>query len=547
MNRRESGRALRPYAPVATAVIVLALTAVFVSPAPRARESTAGSVNVPLSPDGSAPETPGGEGDAASGSSTGDDGTNSSQSPGSKPGTNVDVAACPDRTLQVPGDPYSPPCLNFAGDNGGITSAGVSADEIVVSVRIADGPTAVELFAKISGENVEDSPESYVDTLNALGEYFSTRFQFYGRRIRFEIFQGQGVGTTELLGGGREAALSDAVKARELGAFADLSSITLPYADAIARQKIVGIGAPYPSQDWFVQRRPYAWSQFPDGTLVSGAAAAAAIARLSGQDTAVYAGDALGDKPRVFGLVAPENAEYQESADRFVQGFADGGIPISVNLSYKLDIASMPNQASNIIAQLKDQGVTTVVCACDPVMLALGMAPKANEQSYEPEWLTGGLAFLDQDIVAQLIDDRQWRHAFGLAFNAESEPQGRSFPYAAYKQIRPNDEPAFGVEEIYYQMYMLALGIQLAGPTLTPESFEAGMFSYRGGSGPRGFWKFGPGDYTPTDDFREIWWDPDRISGQNQKPGAWVQLGTQRWTENNIPRGPAPFFQRGAG
>ena len=36
---------------------------------------------------------------------------------------------------------------------------------------------------------------------------------------------------------------------------------------------------------------------------------------------------------------------------------------------------SMPNQASNIIAQLKDAGVTTVVCACDPVMLALGMTP----------------------------------------------------------------------------------------------------------------------------------------------------------------------------
>ena len=157
-----------------------------------------------------------------------------------------------------------------------------------------------------------------------------------------------------------------------------------------------------------------------------------------------------------------------------------------MNLKYKLDISSMPNQASNIIAQLKDAGITTVICGCDPVMLALGLTPKANEQGYNPEWVTAGLAFVEQDIVGQLIDDEQWPRAFGLAYNAESEPQGRSFPYAAYKQMRPNDEPAFGVEEIYYQLYMLAIGIQMAGPNLTPETFEAGMFAYPGGSGPRG-------------------------------------------------------------
>ena len=46
----------------------------------------------------------------------------------------------------------------------------------------------------------------------------------------------------------------------------------------------------------------------------------------------------------------------------------------------------------------------------------------------------------------------------------ESEPEGASFPYAAFKQMRPNDEPAFGVEELYYQLYMLAIGLQMAGP-----------------------------------------------------------------------------------
>ena len=38
-------------------------------------------------------------------------------------------------------------------------------------------------------------------------------------------------------GGGREAALADAIQAsQEIGAFADLTGLTLPYADALARQ-----------------------------------------------------------------------------------------------------------------------------------------------------------------------------------------------------------------------------------------------------------------------------------------------------------------------
>lgn len=550
-------RAVRPYLPVAAAAVAFLVMAAVVGPAPRDVQALAGNVDVPLAsgvpqqgPVAVEDGVPGSTQEATAGAG-GLDGGAAGGVPGGAPGTGSDaggggVVPCGDRSAQVPGDPYSPPCLAFSGDNGGATATGVTPEEIIVTVRELEGPTAGEIFSDISGESVEDSPESYVNTLNALGEYFSTRFQFYGRKLRFEVFDGGGSGATELLGGGREAALADAVRARELGAFADISAITIPYADAISRQGIIGFGAPYPSRSWFEERRPFAWSLFPDGTLVSEAGAAATSARVTGQDTAEYAGEGVKGKPRVYALVAPENAEYQESVERYIQAIGERGIRMAKSLRYKLDISSMPNQASNIVAQLKDAGVTTVVCACDPVMLALGMAPKANEQSWEPEWLTGGLAFVEQDMVAQLIDDRQWRHAFGIAFNAASEPIGASFPYAAFKQIRPGDEPAFGVEEIYYSMYMLAIGIHLAGPNLTPASFEAGMFSYQGAAGPRGFWSFGPGDYTPTDDFREIWWDPDRISPQNNKPGAWVQVnGGQRWLPETIPPGRAPFFEQG--
>src|SRR3712207_8357685 len=65
-------------------------------------------------------------------------------------------------------------------------------------------------------------------------------------------------------------------------------------------------------------------------------------------------------------------------------------------------------------------------------------------------------------------------------------PRSTLFPYTTL--FRSPDEPAFAVEAIYAQMYMLALGIHMAGPNLTPEAYEAGMFNYPGGTGPFGTW-----------------------------------------------------------
>ena len=94
--------------------------------------------------------------------------------------------------------------------------------------------------------------------------------------------------------------------------------------------------------------------------------------------------------------------------------------------------------------------------------------------------------------------------------------------------------------------YALFLGIHMAGPNLTPESFAAGMHAYPGGRGPAGTWGYPKGEHTPYRDSREIWWDPDRISGQNNEPGAWVQLnGGARWTPRRPPSGPAGYFKEG--
>ena len=173
------------------------------------------------------------------------------------------------------------------------------------------------------------------------------------------------------------------------------------------------------------------------------------------------------------------------------------------------------------------------------------MAPKANEQDYHPEWITGGLAFVDQDIVSQLIDPEQWQHAFGLAFNAESEPLGRSFPRAAYRAMRPASEPAFGVEELYYQMYLLAIGIQMAGPNLTPETFEAGMFAYPGGHRAAGHAGTSARRLHVHRRLPRDLVGPGHGSRRRTaRPGRGSQLnGGARYTSATPPSGPAPYFE----
>jgi hypothetical protein len=97
-------------------------------------------------------------------------------------------------------------------------------------------------------------------------------------------------------------------------------------------------------------------------------------------------------------------------------------------------------------------------------------------------------------------------------------------------------EPSLLVQDLFHQLLVLALGIQMAGPNLTPETFETGLFSWPGGTGQAGAWDFGPGHYTPITDIREIWWEPDTVSAFNGEPGTYVD-GGQRYVQQDIPEG----------
>lgn len=458
-------------------------------------------------------------------------------------GWGTTVTPCADRPKQVADAGYSPPCFEFNGDNGGATTDGVTGETIKVAYRTTAEGNVLGLFAQLSGMPINESSDDLTRTAEGLIEYFNENYQLYGRRLEMTGYQGRGQLLEELFGGGQEGAANDALKASdEIGAFADVTSLTQPYADALSRNGVVNFGAPYMSQEWFENRRPYAWTSTPDCSAVSEMSTEYANKKLLNRP-AQFAGGDLQGRERSIAVVAPNNLEYQQCVATGLQVIRDAGNEIDLELEYVLDFANVAAQAPSVLAKLKDNDITSVACYCDPLMV-LSLAGQASEQNYYPEWLIGGVGFVDIDLVGQFIAAAapdQWRNAFGGSPSTPQAAAGTSEAYRAYKSVR-DDEPSLFVDVVYAQILPLVIGVQMAGPDLTPENLETGMFAYPEATGMAGTWDWSPGHYSPVVDMREVWYDPAAPAPMNGTPGSYVDNG-QRYRIGEIPEGDPEVFK----
>jgi len=483
-----------------------------------------GAAPAEAEPAGGADGSPSSSSDKAAGTQQGP--TGAAAVAGAKP--------CADRERQDPNTAYSPPCVEWSGDNGGATFRGVTKDKIILSVR----RTAPLDLGGASGE-VQDDEADVERTQQAYVEYFNKRFQLYGRQVELRYFDGQGDATEETLGGGQEGANADAITvAQQIQAFGEVSGGTPPYADALVRQKVMAFGPIHMSAEWYAARRPYSWAVLVDCTVLTESTVNYMANRLMGKP-AKFAGDAeYRSKTRTFGLIVPENPWYQECANRSQGIMREKGFDFTKRINYPLDINQASQIAANMVAQMKSAGVTTFVCWCDPVV-PIFVTTQATQQDYWPEWLLTGTVLTDTDALGQLYDQEQWSHAFGHSFLSEFAGLDNE-AYRAYKAVR-SDEPSNNYRLLYAPLLQIFLGLQLAGPNLTPETYEHGMFSYPGASGESGRWDFGPNDYTATADAREIYWNPNATSKANGAKGAYITTLEGRRFRNDWPKGDPPF------
>jgi hypothetical protein len=334
--------------------------------------------------------------------------------------------------------------------------------------------------------------------------------------------------------------------ADSIKAFADVTALTQPYAEALSNDGVVNIGSPYMSSPWYEQHAPYAYSFFPNCTDLAQESAAVVLKQMLPQKVTWAGAGVVNGQPRRYAVLAPDNPVYQSCANQVVQAMDQAGHPPAANLTYTLDLSQLSQEAASIEQQIVNDKITTVLCGCDPITL-IYLTGDLDNAGYEPEFANIGAAFTDEDLLAQLFDQSAWAHAAGETNNGTIPPYGASLGYFAAKSVDPTQAPAHAVDTIYEDLYILALGIEGAGPDLTPQTFERGIFDYPGGNGEYGPWKFtenGAGTWTPQHEFRYEWWDPNAVSPFDGEKGTWV-IGTTWYTTSTVPSGPPPVFPNG--
>ena len=440
------------------------------------------------------------------------------------------AASCDDRQLSF--SDYGPCATDaFDGDNGGDTAPGVTADTITVSYRLGNAGQlgALNALAGDAAASLGSDQEAVVGDINTLVSYFNDQFELYGRRVEVQSFEGQGDFLAEFQGKDAQGAQVDAARVADLGAFADVSftTMTQPYAEALAATEIVALSPVYLSDTWYRDHAPYAFgSAWPVGTQM-GDFAGNAICAMFAAAPASLAGGPIADQQRTFGLLHPENPEYAKMADATESALAECDESPTRRLSFALDVAALQSEATNAVAQMKDAGVTTIICLCDEFS-PLFLTRAAADQQYEPEWLMQRWPDPWGRLTEQGVFSRSL-HLGGATPDFAASEIGVALDEASNGKGPASPE---SIDAVYRQLLLLFSGLQAAGPELTAESFEAGMFSLPStADGVLGPWEFGDGVFNPNTSFQLGWWSSeepselDDIAGsvQDCSPGEWYR------------------------
>jgi hypothetical protein len=313
----------------------------------------------------------------------------------------------------------------------------------------------------------------------------------------------------------------------------------------------------------FQERAPFIWGALPspnqylnilDAWVAGRDAAAAATGEPDAANNAVFAGDpAYHDQPRRLGVVHFEQDPpiFEETAEARADQLSD----VVFREPYLLDFATMPEKANQLMAKFKQENITSVVFIGDPFM-PIYLTQSATALEYYPEWLFTGTALTDTNIFGRQYDQTQMANAYGISQVAASVEQDHQPNIIAWRWWFGDDE-ALPYSEGQYNLIaprarFIVNGIHMAGPDLTPETFERGQFRIpptesgvtvaQVSFGDWGF--FAETDYLGIDDSSEIWWDPD-VEATDERgqmgTGVWRRAhGGQRFSTIDPPL-PNPF------
>jgi hypothetical protein len=429
-------------------------------------------------------------------------------------------------------DPQSPPCVPFwdpAKGNGGSTSFGVDAQYIYVGIP------------QYTLTNAGDTP--------TMVNFFNDRFEFYGRKLKVVSIADHGAYTTPE----NMQADATALETNPQGAFAE---ITYPeqggaeevFYDALAAQphpviSVQGmiLALPAADQAHLAAHAPYMWNYMPTPDIVERNLVDVVCKQLAGKPPS-HAGAPTSAKPtRVFGILRGVRA----GVPAYDYSILQNGIQACTGTApvYKEYESSSNNTGTDVATALQAMsfaGVTSIACLCPTEEWEQWVSTGADGQDYYPEWLVSNLGDMDGNESLFLGRQDQASHTIGVrSLNKELPPLDTPYVWAIHYESPSNPKPPYNNRNsawddyVYHDLLLLASGIQMAGPKLTPQTFSEALhavqFPNPGCDGPPSYQAcvgFPGESHTMQQSFTEIWYDlrqgnPDINTNQ---PGAYCYV-----------------------
>ena len=450
---------------------------------------------------------------------------------------------------------YAPPCVPvFTGANGGATSGGVTGNTINL---VYYQPQPGGLASTVSG--AAGTPAQGLATAQAFVNMYNHVYETYGRHVNLIPFTASGAD------GDPVVAHADAVTvAQQLHAFASINGpgTTSAYEEELARLHVFCMACGDSSLHGEIQRNaPYQWANLPTADTSLNETIDYLVAKLNGKD-AIWAGDpSLHTQKRTFIIVS-------ETSEPPAPGFAQltavvtkkltaghARMASTPDLTYTLNLTTLPTQAATLAEKLKASGATSVVFAGDPIM-PIYLTKACAAIGYSPEWIITGIVLTDTSTLARYYDQKEWAHAFGVSSLAVPVPTATADADRLYRWwYGANTAPAsLAAPAIIPPIGQFFTGVQLAGAHLTPDTFTTGLFrAPPAGGGPTsplqayGFQGSAPlPSYSSPADYTFLWYDAT-AKGPDEEgvvgPGLMRYVnGGARYKSSVVPTGAVPMF-----
>jgi hypothetical protein len=408
---------------------------------------------------------------------------------------------------------YMPPCLSFTGDNGGATARGVTADSVKVIRFVSQTDPATEAILKST--KLADDPPVVTRAFQALFSFANHHYETYGREVQYEEYQASGKDSDD------EAMRADAKRiAEEKKAFAVIGGPKV-LGQELAARGVVCICTVGLSSQFYKENPPYIFGSLPTADEVAMHTGEFIGKRLKGKP-AKWAGDEYNPtqqfktKERKFGLIYIEGSEGRVDPegkrirDAMVRELGKYGVTLAAEASYLYDPGRNQQDMTTMIAKMSAAGVTTVIVVVDPLTPIIFTA-EATRQNYFPEWFITGTGLSDTTTAGRLYDQRQWSHAFGISpLWVTWDDVKQSEGYREFHHGMPGMQP--GDEGVLINIYrapvqQLFIGIHMAGPKLTADTFTQGEYNYphTGGTAAAPLVYVTRDFPTQIKDFTEVW------------------------------------------